>query len=100
MQKFTVAAASVKNLVGQADANIENMDRWTAIACVKGAEFILFPELNVSGYITAPVAQSIAETVPGPSTEKIIEIARKRQVILCFGIIEKEDKKPSLHMYW
>lgn len=90
MEKMIVAAVSVRNLVGQTDASIDNMEKWTRIACGKGAELILFPELNVSGYIPAPVAHRIAENIPGASTEKIITIAAQYQTTIGYGMIEKE----------
>ena len=48
MQKITVAAASVRNLIGQADTAIQNMGKWVMPEGEKGAELILFPELNFS----------------------------------------------------
>ncbi len=93
MQKITVAAASVRNLIGQPDAAIENMRKWTAAAAEQGAELVLFPELNLSGHTLAPVAAEIAETVPGPSTEKLIRLAGEHQLALCFGIIEREGER-------
>lgn len=90
MQKIIIASASVRNRLGQPAASIQDMDRWCAAAQEQGAELILFPELNVSGYITAPYAREIAETVPGPSTEKVIQIAQKRGITIAFGIIEED----------
>ncbi len=93
METITAAAAAVRNLIGQPDASIANIDYWTARAQDQGAELILFPELNVSGYITADIAHEIAESVPGPSTDKIIQIAQKRQITIAFGTIEAFDEK-------
>ena len=76
MEKITVAAASVRNLVGQPAESIANMEKWATAAADQGAELILFPELNVSGYIAAPIAQQLAEPIPGPSAEKVILLAR------------------------
>lgn len=90
MDKIVVAAVSVRNLIGQVNTSIDNMTKWTGIARNKGAELILFPELNVTGYIPAPVAHQIAESVPGPSTEKIIALADQYQTTIGYGIIEKE----------
>lgn len=53
MENITVAAISVRNLIGQANTSIDNMTKWASVAREKGAELILFPELNVSGYIPA-----------------------------------------------
>jgi N-carbamoylputrescine amidase len=90
MQNLIVAAASVKNLVGQPDDAIARMQTWIQAASEQGAELILFPELNVSGYIPAPVAPELAEPVPGPSTEKIAALAGKYHLCIAFGILEKE----------
>jgi predicted amidohydrolase len=54
-------------LIGQPEAAIAHMDRWLERAAGEGVELTLFPELNVSGYITHPVAAEIGESVPGPA---------------------------------
>jgi N-carbamoylputrescine amidase len=90
MDSITVAAASVRNEIGQADASIQNMERWIGMAVRESADLILFPELNVAGYIPAPVARDIAEPVPGPSTERILRIAQDRGIHIAFGLIEKD----------
>jgi N-carbamoylputrescine amidase len=80
----------VKNLAGQPEASIANMEPWIQAAAGQGAELILFPELNVSGYLPAPVAAEIAERVPGPSTDRIISLARAYAITVACGILEKE----------
>lgn len=91
MEKIIVASASVRNEIGQAAASIENMSRWIDIAKERSAELMLFPELNVSGYIAAPAANETAETVPGPSTDRITIIAQDRDILIAFGILEKDQ---------
>jgi N-carbamoylputrescine amidase len=93
LEEIIVAAVSVRNLIGQADTSIDHIKKWVAVVGEKGAELVLFPELNVNGYIPAPVAHRIAETIPGPSTEKIIKIAHQYHTTICYGIIEKEASK-------
>ena len=90
MEKMTVAAVSARNLLGQPDAALADMRAWTKQAAAQGAELILFPELNVTGYIQHPVAREFAEPVPGPSTEKAIELAREVGVTLAYGIVERK----------
>jgi len=68
------------------------MKRWIGIARDNSADLILFPELNVSGYIAAPIARDIAETVPGPSTEMILSIAQEGNIYIAFGIIEEDNQ--------
>jgi len=91
VEKLTVAAVSTRNLLGQPDAALADMRVWTEQAAAQGAELILFPELNVTGYIQHPVAREFAEPVPGPSTERAIELAREVGVTLAYGIVERES---------
>ena len=92
MQKIIVAAASVKNEFGNTVKNVKGMIPWIESAKSKGADLILFPELNVTGYICAPIAAEIAEPVPGPSTDRIISIAHEFNILIAFGIIERKDR--------
>jgi N-carbamoylputrescine amidase len=84
--------ASIRNRIGQADASIDDMHKWIVKAGEQGAELILFPELNVGGHALGEITAQIAEPVPGPSTEKIINLAGKEDMIICFGIIEREGE--------
>jgi predicted amidohydrolase len=90
VKEITVAAASVRNEIGNADLSIEHMKQWVAKAIKQSAQLVLFPELNVSGYIPAPIAREVAEPIPGPSTEKIAAIAEEHGVFIAFGLIESE----------
>jgi N-carbamoylputrescine amidase len=90
MRKIIAASATVRNWVGKPDASINNMEKWIAAASKQGAGLILFPELNVSGYIAAPIASHLAESIPGPSTEKVISLARQFNIIIGFGLIERD----------
>jgi len=86
MERIRVAAVSVKNLIGDIDASIGHMQRWAARVGEQGAELVLFPELNVSGYVPAPIAAEIAEPVPGPSCERVVRIARQEKLAIAFGL--------------
>ena len=90
MEAITVAAVSTKNWVDQKERSEENIRRWARKAKGKGAEFILFPELGVSGYLHSSRAWDIAEPVPGPSVSRLVEIAGELDTTLCFGILERD----------
>jgi predicted amidohydrolase len=90
MENLIVAAASVRNEIGKADSSIEEMKRWVGMAKEGSADLILFPELNVSGYIPATVAREIAKPVPGPSTEAVLRIAQEVEIYIAFGLIEED----------
>jgi predicted amidohydrolase len=90
MKRITVAAVSVRNLIGQPSESLADMKKWIEAAAAGGAELILFPELNVSGYIAAPIAHQLAEPVPGPSTECAIALAQGGHITVGFGLIERD----------
>ncbi len=88
MQDIRVAAVSMENRIGEQDWAIARMGEWTERAAAQGAEFIVFPELCVNGYMHSTHTLRFAETVPGPSTSRLVELARRQGVTLCFGILE------------
>ena len=90
MQKLTVAAISTRNVLGQPDATLTHMRTWIERATAKGAELVAFPELNITGYIQHPIVRQFAEPIPGPSTEKAIQLARQTGVTLACGLLERE----------
>ena len=99
METLIAASISTRNLIGAPDTAIQDMDKWLGRAAQQSAELALFPELNLSGYIPAPVASEIAETVPGPSTEKVIRLAERYDMIIAFGLIERdEDRAHCTHV--
>jgi len=90
MKKIRVAAISTRNWIGQSERSIKNMVGWGKKAADQGAELIVYPELGVNGYFKGPRVWDVAETIPGPSVNKLIEEAGKLKVILCFGILERD----------
>jgi N-carbamoylputrescine amidase len=90
MEAITVAAVSTRNWVGKPKRSLKNMAKWARKAVEQKAELIVFPELCVSGYVHHAVAWDLAETIPGPSTEELIAVARDLGVIICYGILERD----------
>jgi len=90
MEEIRVAAVSTFNWIGQQEKSINNMARWAQKAVEQGAELVVFPELNVSGYVQHKVVWDLAEPVPGPSTDKIIKLAGDLGIIICYGILERD----------
>ena len=93
MEQLIAAAISTVNRIGDPDAAIQNMETWIQRATEQGAELALFPELNVSGYVLDPIVAKIAEPAPGPSTEKIIKLAGRYQIVIAFGLIERDGDR-------
>lgn len=92
MEPIVAAAISTRNLIGDPESAIQDMEKWLQRAAEQKVELALFPELNVTGYIPNAIAGEIAETVPGPSTEKIVRLAERYGMNIAFGLIERDGK--------
>lgn len=92
MDAIKVAAVSVRNLIGEIDTSLGDMETWTRRAAEQGAELVLFPELNVTGHFRAPLVEEIAQTIPGPTTERIQALAAATDTIIAAGLIEREGQ--------
>jgi N-carbamoylputrescine amidase len=93
MEKMVVSAVSTRNLINQPDAAIADMRFWCEKAASQDAELVLFPELNITGYIQHTVSHAGAETVHRPSTEKVITIAQDLNLTIACGLLERESDR-------
>jgi predicted amidohydrolase len=91
----TVACVNFKPAGGDKKGALERILDFTNQAGRQGANIILFPELALT---SMPPDQSIsrfAETIPGPSTEKIAEIAEQLKVYVIIGMLERDPQDAS-----
>ena len=90
MQLTRVAAVSMNGFLGEPERVLTAIDSWCERAAAAGAHLVLFPELVVHGHCT-PNTWDLAEPVPdGPSTRRLIAIARRHRLVLSAGLSEKE----------
>ena len=90
MRTMRVAAVSMNGFLGEAERVLKAIDGWCGQAAAAQAELVLFPELIVHGHCT-PSTWEIAEAIPnGPSTERLVQIAKRHRIVLCAGMSEKE----------
>ena len=90
MRTTCVAAVSMNGFLGEPERVLQAIDAWCERAAAAGAELVLFPELVIHGHCT-PNTWELAEPVPdGPSVRRLMEIARRRRLVVCAGLSEKE----------
>lgn len=74
---------------GEVEANLDHIN-----ATLKGvqADLVVLPELANSGYLflNQDEVNTLAEPVPGPSTERLIEIAKAHDLYLAMGLPERK----------
>ena len=90
MQVTRVAAVSMNGFLGEPERVLAAIDGWCERAVAAKADLVLFPELVVHGHCT-PKTWELAEPVPeGPSTRRLIDLARRHRLVLSVGLSEKE----------
>ena len=77
--------------IGNKTENLSRMEFLVRKAAQGGAQAICFPELNICGYSLRNEAAENAETIPGPSSEAVWQIAQKNEVLILAGLAEKKD---------
>lgn len=92
----TLRAASMQfeSLPGDKDANFRKLEAFTEQAAAQGVRLIVFPECCITGYwfirnLTVAQLAALAEPIPdGPSTRRLIALARKHRITIGAGLVE------------
>ena len=80
----------MNGLLGEPERVLNHIAGWCERAAAEQANLVLFPELVIHGHCT-PNTWDLAEAVPdGPSTQRLIQLARHYHLFLCAGASEKE----------
>ena len=76
-----------------------NLDRVAReIAALAETDLVVFPELVVTGSVAdRETAERLAESIPGPSTERLREIAALADAYLVAGLIERDADSGRLY---
>lgn len=90
MQDIRIAAAITCSPAGKVADNFDGMTRWVKAARQARAALVCFPEMNITGYMTSRDAFDFAETVPGPVSRRLADLAAKESITILAGMIEKD----------
>lgn len=89
--KLPVALVQEKNH-GDAEANLDVIEQRVAEAAKQGAKLVLLQELHNGAYFCQHESVDefdLAETIPGPSTERLGQLAKQYGVVLVSSLFEK-----------
>jgi predicted amidohydrolase len=89
MKDLRIAAVVMRSLMGETSDNLNRTAAWVRKAALQGASLVCFPELNLTGYSVREAARSVAEPIPGPLSEGVIQMARENGVCILAGLVEK-----------
>ncbi len=99
MREINIATAQFQTRNGDKKFNLSRIEKLTEEATKKGARIVSFHEMCITSYtFTSKLSKAelleLAEDVPsGESTRELIRIARKYNVALLAGLVEKEDDR-------
>ena len=94
--KLKIALAQISCKRADKTSNIEKMKAYAEKAKKEGAELVIFPELSLTDYLVRDLIYELAEPIPGPSVEKMTEIAKQNKIYIVFGMPEMSKKAESV----
>jgi predicted amidohydrolase len=90
MKDIRIAVAVADSEMGRPLKNLERMIPFVRAAKQKGAKIICFPEMNISGYSSEKIAGKMAQTIPGPISQHLLEMAQNEGMVILAGLAEKD----------
>ena len=91
-EKIKLALAQISCKQANKTENTKKIEKIVTKAKNQAAELVIFPELSLTGYVVRDQIYELAETIPGPSTNIIENIARKTKIHIVFGMPEVSEK--------
>jgi predicted amidohydrolase len=101
----TVGVVNFAPVPGDVAATLAKIEANVREAASQGIELLAFPEMALVGADACadcldrrgpcPAHLALAETIPGPSTERIASLAREHDMYVIFGLIERDPHDPE-----
>jgi predicted amidohydrolase len=91
-----VAAGQIVSTPGAIAGNLAQVAELSKQAARAGARLILFAEGALTGYLLTPEALPSALAADGPAAQKLLGIAKKNDLVVVAGTLERAGKR--LHM--
>ena len=90
--KIKLALCQISSKRENKTENLQKIEKMTLEAKRQGADLAIFPEMCLTGYVILDQIYELAETIPGPATEKLTTIAKKTGMHIIFGMPERSEK--------
>ena len=90
---FVIAGIQCDPQIARPDLNLDMISTWAAQASNAGAALAIFPECAVTGYCfdSREEAMQFAESIPGPATAALERIARRLNLHIVAGMLERTE---------
>ncbi|MCX7704694.1 MAG: carbon-nitrogen hydrolase family protein [bacterium] len=90
MDDIKIAAISMVSRPANPRENIKKHIEWIEKAIPYKVDWCLFPEMSITGFCFDRNFFQASEAFNGPSTQKMIEVAKKYNITIGFGVAEKD----------
>jgi predicted amidohydrolase len=91
-ERIKLALAQISSKRENKNENLGKIEALTINAKEQAADLVIFPEMSLTGYVVRDQIYELAETIPGPSTKRIEDIAKKTEIHIIFGMPELSEK--------
>lgn len=102
-ESIKIAVSNFATDWGNKQENLQKIIEQTIQASQSGCNLIVFPEMALTGYSFIETFEHkcmqhrLAETIPGPSTKTLAEIAKEHQIYIILGMPEKDQRKNDIY---
>ena len=100
---MTVSVVTFHPVWGNKEANLKRIMEYTECAAKKGTDLVIFPEMCLTGYddeadkpLKEKMQYKLAETIPGPSSQSVADLAKKLHINVIFGMPARDDNNPDI----
>jgi predicted amidohydrolase len=91
-ERIKLALAQISSKRENKKENLGKIEALAVNAKEQAADLVIFPEMSLTGYVVRDQIYELAETIPGPSTKRIEDIAKKTGMHIVFGMPELSEK--------
>jgi predicted amidohydrolase len=95
MQGLRAGTVQLQHAPGDKESNFEKTEGFVRRAASEGVELLVFPEMCLTGYwhvrkLSRAQVEELSEPVPdGPSTRRLVDLARTHRLTVGAGLIEQ-----------
>jgi predicted amidohydrolase len=94
-EEVKIAGAQMEPKIGEKEKNLARCLELMQLTAREGAKLVVFPECTLTGYLfkNSKEALQVAETVLGPSVNKLIAECHRLNLHVVVGLLEKDVNK-------
>lgn len=91
-ERIKLALVQMSSKREDKEGNLAKIEELTIKAQKLGADIAIFPEMCLTGYVIKDQVYELAETIPGPSTDRVTTLAKKTGMHIIFGMPALSEK--------